>query len=397
MKRPIRIALMMQGNVEWMGGAEYTKNIVLALANVDEETRSDFEISLIRRRNVDSVIYERIVPYLTRTYIEEEMRQRPAGTVFEELRRSLRARIFHEQRDPLDESLEEAGFDFVYPYFTADKTQFRWASWIYDFQHKYLEHFFSQQEIEGRDDTFARFARFAPVVVVSSEGAKVDFDRFYPEAASKSKVLSFKVCPDPSWYGEDPVRVAEEYLLPERFFLVSNQFWQHKNHLVVFEALKRLREKAIYPIVVCTGLFHDHRDLGYTDGILQVLRKYDISQQVCLLGVIPRSHQVQLIRRAIAVIQPSLFEGWSTVVEEARCFGKPAVLSDIPVHREQNPPEAHFFDPHSPEVLAGMLADLWLTLPPGPDPERESSARRTALKEVKAFGERFYELAKGVL
>lgn len=57
-------------------------------------------------------------------------------------------------------------------------------------------------------------------------------------------------------------------------------------------------------------------------------------------------------------MQPSLFEGWSSFVEEARALGLPALLSDIPVHREQNPPGAKYFDPHDPEQLAGLL-DAW--------------------------------------
>jgi hypothetical protein len=61
---------------------------------------------------------------------------------------------------------------------------------------------------------------------------------------------------------------------------------------------------------------------------------------------------------AIAVINPSLFEGWSTSVEESKSRGKAVIHSDIPVHCEQAPARGYFFNPHDPEQLLEHLLDL---------------------------------------
>ena len=55
------------------------------------------------------------------------------------------------------------------------------------------------------------------------------------------------------------------------------------------------------------------------------------------------------------VINPSKFEGWSTTVEEAKSLGKNIILSDIPVHREQNPKWGIYFDPNNPNQLASII------------------------------------------
>ena len=68
------------------------------------------------------------------------------------------------------------------------------------------------------------------------------------------------------------------------------------------------------------------------------------------LGVVPYRDMLGLMRHAVAVINPSLFEGWSTSVEEAKSMGKAVVLSDIPVHREQAPGRGLFFDPRDPDA-----------------------------------------------
>ena len=166
--------------------------------------------------------------------------------------------------------------------------------------------------------------------------------------------------------------------------------------MVVFKALKLLQARSIFPALVCTGHIYDWRKPEYSDLILQTIHQFGLATQVSLLGLIPKADQVQLMRRSLAVIQPSLFEGWSTLVEDARCLGKPMILSDLPVNLEQNPPGSVFFDRHSPEHLADLLENAWTEYSPGPDLTSEDQARKKSIEEVQAFGYRFLELARGI-
>ena len=85
----------------------------------------------------------------------------------------------------------------------------------------------------------------------------------------------------------------------------------------------------------------------------------ELTDTVRILGSIPRADQLLLVRGAGLVMQPSHFEGWSSIVEEARSFGKTILLSDIPVHREQAPPQAVYFDPLDPAALADVIEQAW--------------------------------------
>ncbi len=100
-----------------------------------------------------------------------------------------------------------------------------------------------------------------------------------------------------------------------------------------------------------------------------------------------------LMRRAIGVVNPSRFEGWSTTVEEAKSLGVPAVLSDLAVHREQALPGAVFFDPQSPAALAAALISAWESWPAGPRPAAEQAALAAAQRRRQAFAARFAEIA----
>ena len=100
-----------------------------------------------------------------------------------------------------------------------------------------------------------------------------------------------------------------------------------------------------------------------------------LQSQVRLLGLLDRPTQIQVMRTSAAVVQASFFEGWSALVEDSRALGKRIFVSDIPVHREQNPDDAVYFNPDSAEELADLIEADWPHLEPGPDLGREQRAR----------------------
>ena len=77
--------------------------------------------------------------------------------------------------------------------------------------------------------------------------------------------------------------------------------------------------------------------------MLQAIATADLAGQIIFLGQIPYADLVNLMRAAAVVIQPSLFEGWCTIVQDAKAIGRPLICSDLSVHREQAPDAIGFF------------------------------------------------------
>jgi glycosyltransferase involved in cell wall biosynthesis len=71
--------------------------------------------------------------------------------------------------------------------------------------------------------------------------------------------------------------------------------------------------------------------------------------------LLPKEDMAPLLLGATALLNPSLYEGWSTPVEEAKSAGVPMILSDLDVHREQAEGQAVFFARHDPGALADAL------------------------------------------
>lgn len=193
--------------------------------------------------------------------------------------------------------------------------------------------------------------------------------------------------------GRNPLSAFD---LPQKYLYVANQFWLHKDHLTLFEALHELRSRGLSPVVVCTGTMEDARDPTYIDEIKKFLRDRGLTDQVRLLGMLSRTDQVAVLRHASAIVQPSRFEGWSTVVEDAKAVGRPVILSDIKVHREQMP-DAHFFAVGSATSLAEALARFLPQAEPGPDPEAEARARAATQARAREAARSFLSILQSAV
>ena len=106
-----------------------------------------------------------------------------------------------------------------------------------------------------------------------------------------------------------------------------------------------------------TGKFPDASDSPYMAELHSIIEDNKLQDQISLLGIISRNDQLMLMRHSQAVLQPSLFEGWSTVIEDARSLQVPVVASNLNVNIEQLGEDGVYFDPHNPDELVSILKD----------------------------------------
>lgn len=309
---------------------------------------------------------------------------------------SLGTRLF--RRDFIrDRLLRQQGVDVIAFAESPLGSSIPSLGWIPDYQHSHYPLFFSEEERLERNRHYATIAERSSRVVLLSKAVKRDFDEFAPKFAGKARVISPVSFIPTSIYSCSPQSVSNSYSLPNKFFYLPNQFWKHKNHLTVFRALKTLYNRGTPVFVVCTGYPGDYRDPMYYSDVLREVSCLGIRDQVAFLGVVPHEHVLMLMRQSICVLTPSLFEGFGMTVDEARSLGKQVMLSDIPAHREQNPPKAIFFDPTNSEELASKMEDVWRQKSPGPDKDMESEASETLPKRARTYAESFISVVKEVI
>ena len=269
--------------------------------------------------------------------------------------------------------------------------------WVPDFQHFHYPEMFSPDECQSRSTTIQKVAKKATRVILISNAAKKDFLDFAPECIKKAAVFSPMAYIEESVYDIPLQEVLNRYNLPEKFIFLPNQFWKHKNHCLVLKAIRFLKEEGIHVTLVCAGSSHDYRNPTFFSQLTRKISEWNLRDQVIYLGLIPRQDVLLLMRQSICVINPSLFEGFGFSVDEARSIGKKLILSDIPPHREQNPPAAEYFDPSDKEDLARVIRMVWLETPPGPDAVLEKYARKDYRQRVQKSIQTFNDIINDVM
>ncbi|MBL8315090.1 MAG: glycosyltransferase [Rubrivivax sp.] len=266
-------------------------------------------------------------------------------------------------------------------------------AWIADLQHRRLPQMFSLANRLKRDLGYAALSRCATRILVSSEDAASDCARFFPHSAARLSVLPFCVTPPDTAQQLDPAEVIQLHGLPERYIYLPNQLWRHKNHLLVLQALQLLKQRGEPVVVAASGRAADSRNPTHPQHVLRQAEALGLSAMFRYLGMVPYGHVMPLIRGSAALLNPSLFEGWSTTVEEGKALGVPLLLSALPVHREQAAGRARFFDAHSADELAACLAAAWHEEPPAAARLAQEHAALTAYGNLRLqFAKQFAEI-----
>jgi glycosyltransferase involved in cell wall biosynthesis len=380
-----RYGIVDSSSGQWTGGSIYSRTLIRSLAVACQG--EGVKLYLLGNQGNDPEIEQlpvTVTPLKSPHYYRGEWR--------------LRALLGLPEKSSLFETASDCQISVLLPVsdIPAKMPGIQVIGWIPDFQHLYLPHYFSLQECQRRNIIYRRLAEGASLVMLSSQNAMEHFAAFIPAQAHKARLVSFPSLQAFEPLPPDIVSARSRFHLPEKFALVANQFWQHKNHLQVVEALAHLRRKGVRIPLVMTGLPADYRDPSNRaiSQVLQAIAAEGIGDQMWILGLVSASDLLSLMRTAAVVIQPSRFEGWSTTVQDAKALGRPLLCSDIPVHREQAPEALGFFPCDRPDILADLLASHWAALEPGPCSASEERARSKERDFAREHGRRLLTICQ---
>lgn len=284
---------------------------------------------------------------------------------------------------PFSDVLYPAVFDF--PFELSRNKVF----WVPDMQEKFYPSFFPEAEVSRRDLWYRRLIKEQVNVVFSSHSGRQHFMQFYPEAhENKLHVYRFATSVTRQSFSLKPLEeLKHKYQFQAEFIICPNVLARSKNHTVVIEAAAQLSNQGIRPFILFTGNEYDGNKRDYPDSLKAKVLEYGLSN-VHFLGLIPREDQLSLMVHAKAVLQPSLFEGWSTSVEEAKSLNKWLICSDIEVLKEQVDSGVIFFEAHSPESLALAIERLLV--------EEPNAKHEPYTQQQLLAGETFVQLMKQI-
>ena len=344
----IKVGFIGAVSKEWMGGLNYFNNLLFA---IDSLNNKELQIFVFVGKKTDEDIKNMFRKYAT--VIEDRIFDRKSLKWF---LMKLEQKIF-KTNFLLENILKKYDIQVLSHSSITKFKNIKTINWIPDFQHIHLPQMFSKKEIENRDKSFIQIIKESDVVVLSSFDALTDLKNFSSEYQNKARVLQFVSQPNSRYFElneNDKNNVLKKYDIKDDFFYMPNQFWKHKNHMTVFTAINELKKDGIQICVVCTGHLADYRNKTYIDEIKNFIKINNLEKNIKLLGLVEYEDVFALIKFSKAVINPSLFEGWSSTVEECKSVEKNMILSDLDVHKEQYP-NATFFERNSVESLKNIL------------------------------------------
>ncbi|MGY8749674.1 MAG: glycosyltransferase family 4 protein [Pirellulales bacterium] len=389
MKIKPAVGMFADDNVGWTAGALYLRGIAKTVGQLPEPDRPNLPLLISRKANrqkgnAPDRTFDKIILFDRQPKNRWKALMAAVSRTVDGFRKpvSLADVVLQNQISCLLPCQSSLGQSFPVP----------WVGWIPDFQHTRCPEYFSEQEIRVRNTRFQTLIDDATLTVVSSQDAKNDLLTSFRADPEKICVYSFSTHMEPEWLLPDPAQFTKQLKLPEKYVMFPSQFWKHKNHLNLLMAIKQVKRQHSDIALVLTGNESDFRHPEYAGQIKAELTSPELRDHVFWLGLLARHEQIQVMRRAAAIIQPSYFEGWSMLVEDCRALGKQIILSDIPVHREQSPTDATFFNPTDIQQLANILLYRWPQLSPGPDRLKEKSAQHLLAYRHTANAARLKEI-----
>jgi glycosyltransferase involved in cell wall biosynthesis len=379
----MKVGVVVDGGTYWLGGVNYFRNLFTAVHRLPNAAIEPVIFTGSRGRSAfagfppfkvvqSEIINARSLPWFLRK-----------GIQLVSSRDRLFERLLHRHGVS---ALSHSGY-------LGTGSPIASIGWIPDFQHLHLPEFFSKEEQLQRNRIFMELCKKCDRVIVSSECAKADLRSFAPQYAHKAAVLKFVASPESAAGLPTLQQLQQQYAFHGQYFLLPNHFWAHKNHRVVITALKLLKQQGKRVFVLATGSTNDDLRPGFFDALMEYARECDVLDSFRVLGVVPFADLAGLMQYAVAFINPSRFEGWSTTVEESKSLGKRILLSDIPVHREQSPELSLYFQPDDPEALAAALLTTWESFDLQTDAEMQAYAR----KSLPARREKFAATYQSIL
>jgi glycosyltransferase involved in cell wall biosynthesis len=288
--------------------------------------------------------------------------------------------LFNTKSTPV---LMDAAFSLCIP--CDDLNKKKQFIWYADLQTHHHPQNYSAMEIKKTAENEIRNLKAGYPVVLSSQWCVDDFYSIYPNYPHPVKRLRFAPT-HPNFSGISFAALKNKFTIAQPYFIVSNQYWIHKNHIAVFKAIKLLKDKGVQVLCLCTGspVVASANGKDYVEGLLRFVKENGLEKNIQFLGFIQREEQLCLMQNSLAIIQPSFFESWNTTVEDAKALNKFIIVSGLKIHREQLDSNCAFFDPTSEEALAVIMQNC-LQQPP-------QMVLKDYKKNIEQFGQDILEV-----
>lgn len=204
-----------------------------------------------------------------------------------------------------------------------------------------------------REYRFLNISRASDAVLVDSETGKQHVLDSYAPRPDKINVLPF-IAPDYIWAKNVRLDFDSYYKLPAKFYFYPAQFWPHKNHHRLIDALAEARRTCSDMALVLSGGFNREYE-----SVRQKVAESGLTDAVRFVGYVPDSDIARFYSRARGLVMPTFFGPTNIPPLEAMATGCPVLISEAYAMPEQCGNAALYFKPNSVAEMSERMIKLW--------------------------------------
>ena len=133
------------------------------------------------------------------------------------------------------------------------------------------------------------------------------------------------------------------------YIIYTGNLYPHKNIQIILQALPQLPQIQL-KIISAKNIFQKR--------LRQLVQNQNLQHQVEFLGFLPDSKFKNTYSQALALVHPSLMEGFSLTGLEAMALNCPVISSDSSCLPEIYGNSVLYFDPQNPQQLVSQIKKL---------------------------------------
>jgi glycosyltransferase involved in cell wall biosynthesis len=213
---------------------------------------------------------------------------------------------------------------------------------MHDVQEFHFPEFFSASERLHRALNNYKSVSESDHIIVSFDHIKKDLKKYY--SVSDQKI---SVCPPPfadNWFATKKETefesLATKYSFTKKFLLYPAATWPHKNHLILLDAVEKIRMQNIDINLICTGSKTEYYSI-----IENKIKELSLNNCVKFLGIVPEEDLIGLYKNCELVVIPTLYEAGSGPLYEAMRYNVPVICSNVTSLPSTVENEEFLFDP----------------------------------------------------
>lgn len=229
-------------------------------------------------------------------------------------------------------------------------------STIHDLMHRYQPNF---PEVKSffryyiREHRFYNLCRNTHAVLTDSVIGRQHVIESYSGRPENIHVLPY-ITPSYIKAASPNIEFEKLYRLPRKYIFYPAQFWLHKNHLKLLDAVNIVKRKYDDIQLVLSGAKRNNFTLikKYSDNL-------GLDTNVSFVGYVPNSDISEFYKNAVALVMPTYFGPTNIPPLEAMAMACPVLISNLYSMPDQCGDAGLYFDPDSAEDIAEKIMEIW--------------------------------------